>query len=442
MLQTQHVEAVPRPAYARYVLFTLLAVYMIHHLDRLIISLLLEPIGREFQLTDTQRGLLAGLGYAVPFALAGLPLGMLIDRVHRVRLLATLLAIWSGLTALCALASGFWMLMLARIGIGAAESGGTPSNMSILADYFPAEQRGRAFGVYYMGPHLGTLVGFALAGIVANAYGWRAAFLLVGLPGLLLVAVLLLTIREPPRGGIASAGRMAPGDPSRAATRQPAPTLGRVLRKLWDTPAALHILIGSTLGNVVAAGLTTWLPAFMIRSHGLTVGEAGLAIGLATAPLGAAASLIGGALSDRLGGYRSPRAVRMLALALGGMVVVALVGLTTRSTALMVAAFALKTFAIVLTNGPSYAAVLSLMPASMQGVSAALLQVSSNVLGFGVGVTLLGKVSDALSPEFGVDALRYTMLAFSLIGVWGAFHFLLAARALRGPALDAGHAHG
>ena len=132
------------PRYTGYVVVLLLLVYMVHHLDRMIVSLLLDPIGREFQLSDSQLGLLAGLAYAVPFAIAGLPIGILVDRVHRVRLLSTLLTIWSGLTALSAFATGYWSLLMARIGVAAAESGGTPTNVSIISDAVPPRRRATA----------------------------------------------------------------------------------------------------------------------------------------------------------------------------------------------------------------------------------------------------------------------------------------------------------
>jgi predicted MFS family arabinose efflux permease len=399
---------------------------MVHHLDRMTISLLLEPIGREFGLSDGQRGLLAGLGYALPFAIAGIPLGMLIDRVNRVRLLATLLTIWSGLTALCALATGFWGLLLARVGVGAAESGGTPSNISILSDYFPPSRRSRAFGVYYMAPHLGTIIGFAAAGFVAMHYGWRAAFLLVGVPGLLLVLLLAKTVREPSRGG-ESVGAPLTSSPSAPTS---APRFSEVLRTLGQNRSALHMLVGGVLSSMVAAGTFTWLPPFMMRMHAVTVQQVGFAIALGMSPFAAAGSLLGGTLADRLGGYRSPRVPIMLAVSLAIATGAVWLGLTTQALAVLIVCFGVQNVTYVLTVGPSYASVVGLMPVRMRGVSAALLQVASNVLGFGVGVYLVGKVSDAFKPQFGDESLRYTMIAFNLINLLAIAHFLAAARAM------------
>ncbi len=416
--------------YARYVLLALLAVYMVHHLDRVAIALLLEPLGREFQLSDSQRGLLAGMGYAIPFAIAGIPLGMLIDRVNRVRLLTTLLCVWSGLTALCAAASGFGWLLAARIGVGAAESGGTPANVSIIADYFRPSRRSAAFGIYYMGPHLGTIIGFAVAGAVATAYGWRAAFLVVGVPGLLLALLVSKTIREPPRSVDAS-----PGDADAIAV---APPLIEILRTIWQNGAVLHLFIGATLINVVAAGLFSWLAPFMIRAHGLTVRDVGFAIAFGMAPFAAIGSLSGGALADHLGGFRSPRVAVALAMAAAITVPAVWIALLTPYIAVLIGALAIQQFAHASTIGPCYASVLGLLPSRMRGASAALLQVASNVLGFGVAVQIVGILSDVLRVRFGSDSLRFAMLGFALINIWTTAHFIIAARQLRRPSAVAG----
>ena len=416
---------VPAPSlYARYVLLTLLAVYMVHHLDRVAISLVLEPIGREFRLSDSERGLLAGMGYAIPFAIAGIPLGMLIDRVNRVKLLTALLCVWSGLTALCAVAPGYWWLLAARIGVGTAESGGTPANVSIIADYTPPSRRSAAFGIYYMGPHLGTIVGFAVAGAVATAYGWRAAFLVVGIPGLLLALLVSRTIREPLRRADAPADHAA-------SIEAAAPPLTEILRSIWHNRAAFHLFAGATLINVVAAGLFSWLAPFMMRSHGLAVRDVGFAIAFGMAPFAAVGSLCGGALADRLGGFKSPGVALMLAAAAAITVPAVWIALLTPYTAVLVCALAIQQFAHASTVGPSYAGVLGLLPGRMRGASAALLQVASNVLGFGVAVQIVGVLSDVLRGRFGTDSLRYAMLGFALVNLWTAGHFFVAARRLR-----------
>ncbi len=410
---------------AWYVVGVLLLVYMVHHLDRMIVTLLLEPIGREFALTDSQLGLLAGLAYAIPFALAGIPLGMLVDRVNRVRLVTVLLTVWSGLTALSALATGFWTLLLARVGVAAAESGGTPANVSIISDRMPPERRATALGVYYMGSGLGTIIGFSAAGAVASQYGWRAAFLVVGVPGLLLALLLWRTVREPPRRAAAATPAATP------------PPLREALRIIVANRAALHVIAGSTIAGMVAIGLTTWLPALLVRNHGASLATVGTLIAFTIAPLGALGSLAGGRIGDLIHA-RGPAGVALfLAACISVTIPAAAVGVLTGTLAVAVGAFAVQTLAQVLISAPGYATVMHQVPAGIRGVSASVMQVLANVLGFGVGTQVIGLASDALAGVAHADSLRYAMLGLALVNVWSVLHFLLAARALRRAALPA-----
>lgn len=410
--------------YTWYVVGVLLVVYMVHHLDRMVVTLVLEPIGKEFQLSDSQLGLLAGMAYAIPFALAGIPLGMLIDRVRRVRLLATLLTVWSGLTALGSLAGSYWTLVMVRVGVAAAESGGTPANMSIISDYVPPERRSTAFGVYYMGAQLGTIVGFAVAGAVAAAYGWRAAFLVAGLPGLLLAALVLRTIREPRRGGEFPGAHAAPAAP-------PAPPLGTALRMIAADRIVLHLIIGATIANVVALGLSTWLPALLVRSHDADLRSVGLTIAFGIAPFGALGSLFGGRLGDFIHA-RGPGGLGMFLAACAFITVpAAAFGILSASTTGLVVAFVVQTFAHVCFVSPCYAAVIGRVAPETRGLTAAVMQVTSNVIGFGVGAQVIGLGSDLLHDSLGQESLRWAMFAFCLVNLWAVAHFLRAASLLR-----------
>lgn len=406
--------------YSWYVVSVLLVVYMVHHLDRMVLTLLLEPIGREFNFSDTQLGLLAGLAYAVPFAVAGLPLGMLADRVNRVRLLTVLVTIWSGLTALSAMASGFWTLLMARIGVAAAEAGGTPNNMSIITDQVPAARRSSAFGVYYMGAGLGTIVGFSAAGAAAAEYGWRAGFLVAGIPGLLLAILVATTLRDPPRQRAAGADAIA------------APPLGQALRMLWANKPALHVMAGSSVIGMFGIGLMTWLPALMIRGAGADVGEVGTIMAFAIAPLGVLSSFIGGRVGDTL--FARSREVIALFLAAVAAVVIVVTAAGIMSTSLtgLVVGFALHTFAQMQISAPSYSIVMHYAQPEIRGVAASVMQLGVNVLGFGLGAQVIGLASDSLRPlAGGGESLRYAMVGFTITGLWAIAHFLLAARAIR-----------
>ncbi len=404
--------------YDWYVVVMLLCVYMLHHLDRMVVTLLLEPIGKEFVLSDSQLGLLAGMAFAIPFALSGLPLGMLVDRVNRVRLLSFLVAFWSALTALAAFATGFWTLLLARAGVAAAEAGGTPTNVSLISDQMPASKRATALGVYYMGPSIGTILGFSVVGAVAAQYGWRTGFLVAGLPGLLIAALVWRTVREPRRA-------------LQSGPTAPRPSLGQALRTLRSNRAALHLMAGSTIMGMSGIGLTTWLPALMIRVHHVDLAQVGSIMGFAIAPIGIVASLVGGRLGDVLHAKSPARVPAFLAIASLVTIPALAGGILSPTLTGLVVGFAVSMFAQAALSAPTYASLMHQVPVEIRGVSASLLQVTSNVLGFGVGTQVIGLLSDALQHGSPAESLRHAMFAFCFVNVWGVAHFLLAARALR-----------
>lgn len=416
--------------YRWYVLSVLLAVSMIHYLDRMVVSLLIEPIRSEFQLSDSQMGLLAGTAFAISFALAGLPLGFLVDRVNRVRLLATVLAVWSGLTALCSLANSFAALVITRIGIGTAESGGMPTALSLASDYFDRTRRSTAVGIYKMGPPLGTIVGFALTGFIAANYGWRAAFLVAGIPGLVLVFVLICTVREPRRGLSDGLGEHA--------LQASAPPIGQALRLITAQPALVHLILGSTVASMVAAGVTVWLPALLMRSHGVNIQTAGFTVAFGVASVGVFASLCSGMLADRFDTAANRHLIPKLS-AIGALLAVpaVLCGAFTSIYALAIVGFALKQLAAVTVTTPTYALSLSLTPPHIRGTTTAMLQVLGNLAGFGLGPQLVGILSDALQPVANTESLRYALMVFVVLNIWAAAHFLRASQWLRrSPAVD------
>ena len=417
------------PRYRWYVLAVCVCVYVIQHIDRQVITLLLEPIGQEFALTDSQRGLLAGLAFAVPFAIAGLPIGLLIDRVNRVRLLSGVVTIWSGMTALSALAGNFWQLLAARVAVGAAESGGTPTNIALIADYFSPKQRATALGIYYTGPHIGTIIGFSLAGAVAAIYGWRAAFLVVGLPGLLLAAVVFFSVREPQRGA------SEPPGAARASAAQPsvasASGFGELFATVRARPLALHVMLGTVLLSMSSAGLSAWLPALLIREYGLDVRQVGLAIAFAIAPCAILGSIAGGRLHDYFIS-RGTQAVMWLLLAVVmGTVLSVWLGLQSSAVVGLLVGFAVQHFFNAAVYAPANTITLSQIPIPMRGRAMALVLVASNVVGYGVGVQLVGLLSDGFRGLGVSRALLPAMYVVAGLNLWTALHFGLAARRAR-----------
>lgn len=400
-------------AYRWYVLAILVLVYMMHHLDRVVFSLLQEPIKTEFQLSDAQLALVSGTAFAVSFGIAGLPLGYLADRTRRVTLLSGIVATWSGLTALASLASQFLHLLLLRVVIGAAESGSTPTNISILSDYFK-DKRSTAIGVYMMGAQLGTLVGFALTGVVAANFGWRAALLAAGLPGLFLVILLLLTVREPMRQTDHNAGSLREG-----------------LREIAANAPLVHLIAATTIANVVAPGISMWLPSLLMRAGGQDIGWTGLAIAFTTAPIGILGTLLAGALTEKIGANYPARMTRLMAL-LAFLYIPAILIAVTGGPWIMLAGFCAHLFFHMFVSTPGYAMSMNIAAPHLRGSTTALMQVLSNLIGFGVGPMVGGVISDLLRPQFGNDSLRYALGAYVFLILWAVAHLLRAGKLLSG----------
>ncbi|MGD9979072.1 MAG: MFS transporter [Hyphomonadaceae bacterium] len=397
--------------YRWYVLGVLVCVYMVHHLDRMVIALLQEPIKHEFDLSDSQLALLTGTAFAVAFGIAGLPLGYLADRIHRVRLISGLITVWSVLTALGAASANFTQLLLIRAGIGAAESGSTPTNLSIVSDYFKTK-RSTAIGVYMMGPQLGTLVGFAITGIVAATFGWRAALLVAGLPGLLLVLVLLATVREPPR------------------QEEKPPTPSDAYKAIFANKPLVHLIAATTIVNVVAPGFMMWFPSLLIRSGGLEIGSVGLAIAFTAAPVGIISTILAGHMTEKIATDRPERMARYMALFAVLNVPSIMLAVATSNAAWLLVGFAIHLLLHMFMSTPGYAMCLGLVAPTARGTTGALMQVLSNLIGFGLGPMVGGVLSDLLRPQFGADSLRYAMAIYGLLSLWAAYHHLRAGALL------------
>ena len=252
------------PADRWYVLAVLTVVYALNIADRFSISTLIEPIRLELQLSDSGIAFLTGVALALFYVTVGLPIAALADRANRRNILAIAIAVWSGMTALCGLAQNYSQLLLARFGVGIGEAGGTPPSTSILADKFPAAQRPMALTIFALGACLGAWLGSSVAGAAAERGGWRAAFLVLGIPGLIAALIVSLTVREPRRGQL---------DAASASLR--AGTLAASLRFIATQRSAVHLLAGGSVATLWSWGLMWWTPAFLQRLHHMTVGQAG-----------------------------------------------------------------------------------------------------------------------------------------------------------------------
>src|SRR5207248_3106958 len=286
MMDTAPGPAAPRDRW--YVLAVLTVVYALNIADRFSISTLIEPIRQELRLSDSGIAFLTGVALALFYVTVGIPIAALADRMSRRDILTLALAIWSGMTALCGLAQNYWQLLLARFGVGIGEAGGTPPSTSMLADKFPPARRPMANTIFALGACLGAWLGSQVAGAVAERSGWRAAFLVLGIPGVLVALLVWLTVREPRRGQLdASAGGRRPS------------TLAATLRFIATQRSAIHLLLGGSVATFWSWGLMWWTPTFLQRSHHMTVGEAGQLLGPMHLIAGTAGTLLAAWLMAR-----------------------------------------------------------------------------------------------------------------------------------------------
>lgn len=412
-----HTAAVPARSW--YALTILTLIYSCHFLDRMMMSIIIEPARIEFGLSDSQIGLLTGLAYGATFAVAGIPLGMLIDRVNRVRLLAVLVSIWSGMTAMSGVAQSYWQLLLARMGVGGSEAGGSPASLSLISDLFPPNKRSTAVGVFFMSNAVGAILAIFIGGFVASRYGWRTAMFIAGVPGLILGLVLFATVREPKRGAM---------DTQREPV-QKAPSLREVLKSVTSNPALVHMLAGIAISSASVATIGSWLAPFVMRFHGYNLKEAGFSVALASGFCGAMGSVLGGLLSDRLASSGARRRMDLCMwvclLATG----VAAAGLFMTVSYAAVGLLSLTQMIAFVVFPAAFGSMLSLTSTRMRGTTAATMQVVTNLVGYGMGPFMVGVFSDLYG---GGQSLRLAMLTVICICFpWASVHFLLAARAVQ-----------
>jgi predicted MFS family arabinose efflux permease len=388
---------VPSQARARWVLGVLVLVYAVNFIDRNILAVLLQPIKEELGVSDTAMGFLTGFAFAVFYTFAGIPIARLADRGSRRTVMAVGLAFWSLMTAASGLARSFAQLAVARVGVGIGEASATPAAHSLLSDYFPPERRTRAIAIYNTGASAGVLFGLLLGGWLQQAFGWRVAFAVVGLPGLAIALLVRVTVAEPARGG--SEGLVDAGD---------APSARETLRHLACLPSFRHLALAAGLYAMTAYGVISWAPTFMIRVHELGYAEVGTTLGLAIGIGGGAGTYAGGVLCDRL----AARDVRWL------------VWIPAIAGAVLLPFF-------VVFAAPTYTITQGLARLRMRALASAVVLFVLNLVGLGLGPTLVGILNDLLEPRYGAAAVRYSLLIVVAVNAWAVIHSVLAGRTLR-----------
>ena len=410
-------------ASSRLMLWTLLVVYILNFLDRQIVAILAEPMKREFGLSDMQLGLLAGPAFAVFYAVLGIPIARYADKAgtNRVWLISASLAVWSGMTAVCGVAQNFLQLALARVGVGIGEAGCTPAAHSLIADTVPADKRSSAIAFYGLGIPIGGLLGLIIGGIVNDLYGWRAAFMLVGAPGILLAIVLPKIISDPRRS--AENVQAAIGDPP----APPALSVREAAREIFTSKAYLYIFIAASFTAFLSYGKGLWTISFFIRSHGFSTTEAGLAMAVALGMSGIIGTWLGGKMADVFG-KRDKR--HLLTLPAIGMTVAApllFAGYWVNDWRIAVALLIVPTILNSSYYGPAYGCVQGLVRREARAVAASLVVFGQNLIGLGMGPLLFGVLSDALQPMAGTDSVRWVLYGAAWLGLIPAFFFWRAS---------------
>lgn len=409
-----------RPSYRRWFLFLLTSAYALNFLDRQLLSILAEPIRRELGLSDSALGMLGGVYFAAFYTLLSVPMARIADRTNRTYFIAGAVVVWSVATATCGLATRFWQLALSRIAVAIGESAATPPSYSLVADLYPADKRAGATGLFTTGTAIGSALGLALGGLIAQVWGWRYAFILLGLPGILLALVMRLTLKEPPRGY------------SDGVTEQPpAPRLAEVFRVLFRSRTFPCVALGVGTASICGYALAFWAPSFLVRSFDLTVAEAGWRVALA-AGLG---GLLGGFAGGRLCDWLALRDRRWLlwapaiAFFVNVPLVAALAFASTATAALLI--LAAVQFNYHFWGGSGHAIVQGLVGTRMRSVAASVFLLTINVVGLTLGPTLVGFLSDAMTARYGTEALRLSLIGSSPAFVLAGLLFLYGSTTLR-----------
>lgn len=401
MTQASRDAFTPRQAWTAVLLLFLINIA--NYTDRLVLSVVLQPVKEEFALTDTQVGLLTGVAFALFYAVLGLFVARLADRYNRVTIISVSLLLWSLVTALTGYTKTFAQLLLTRVAVGIGESGAIATGTAIIADYFPLQKRAWPIAMFLCGSSVGITFGLIFGGWVADQYGWRATFVIVGLPGVALAIITALVLRDPPRG-------LSDGPVKPVASASLPSVLGQLLRN----PVYLRLVFGAALVTFVLFGVMNWMPAYFVRRFGMTLSEVGTTFGLAIGVGGGLGMLIGGAITNMLT-RRDARWLGWLpALAMFAslpMYEFALFADASRPAALLLF---FANFVSGFAYGPVGTAVVSVVEPSVRATASALSAFMNSLIGIGIAPLLVGVLSDALLERAGTAiALQYS-LAFCM----------------------------
>lgn len=410
----------PKISGRAWVLAVLTLTYMFNHVDRQILVILIEPIKAELGIGDTQVGLLSGLAFAAFYATLGIPVAMWADRGNRRNIIALALALWSGMTAISGLAQNFWQLLLARMGVGVGEAGGTPPATSMIADLYPPQERATALGIYTGGIGLGIMAGFALGGYVYELWGWRAAFFAAGIPGLILALIVRFGIQEPVRG-LADQRR----DDS------PAPSIGETLKFIFSQTSYLWLMAGCLLICISANAFLVFTSSHLQRTYGLSPGQVSLPLGVLIGGVGSIGAIVLGRVCDTL----SKRDMRWRPLIIAACAGIALpfawMFLRAPTVELAYAWNLVPSFIGLVYASVAYTASQELVKLRMRSFASAFMLFCLTLIGIGFGPVIAGALSDYFTAARSARPLAQALELILLLNAASIFCLVMSTRNYR-----------
>lgn len=408
--------------YGRYLLLVLVLVLILNKVDGVALALLLQDIKLDLHLTDTQLGLLTGIAFTLFYSVMGVPIARAADRGNRIHIIAVATALQCGAVALTGAATNFVNLLLIRVGVAVGEAGCVPPANSLIAEHFERAERPRATAIYMLGYPLSSVVGYCLAGYLNEIVGWRLTFVILGLPGLALAVLVSMTLREPRRSARRSHQSTQPRQ-----DESPQPPLLHVLTFLWRSRAYRHVLIGYSLVGLFGIGLWVWAPVLFVRNYGISTGELGLWFALVWGGGGFVGTYLGGEFASRCA--RQNERLQLISIAAIYLIFGPLAASIYLAPNHHIAfgLLALAGIAHYAVSGPLFATVQSLVPKEMRAMAVATLNLSTNLIGMGLGPVIAGAMSDALVPHFSGFSLRYALLLLSPGFFWASWHLWKAS---------------
>ena len=402
--------------YKHYLLGLLTVIAAFNYLDRGVLALAMQSIKQDFQLSDSQLGLMSGFTFALFYAIAGIPIARWADRGNRNHVVSSTTVLWSAMVSISGLVSSFTLLLLVRVGVAVGESGCVPPAQSLLSDYFGREKRPQAMAIYWMSTPLSAVLAYLGGGWLIEQFGWRTTFIVIGLPGIFLAILAKLTLREP---------RLTRKTKNVGITTKQSNSvsLKTILMILLRKRAFRHVVMVFCISLFFGAGIGVWIPTFFMRSHGMAAGELGTWLAFTWGFGGLLFTFLGGFLATRYAPNREGLQMKSIAVIVVLCTIFHIICyLSANKYQALIMVSIVVGGLIPMTSAPIYSAIQTLVEKDMRAIALAFIFMVANLIGLGLGPVAVGVISDLLAPSFGQESLRYTLLLFSPGYLWCALH--------------------